>query len=258
MWLMEPLSAAQTSSLSAILGKDKLRRFNRKARFDERFIQRIVTHQPAMEALEYLRGLNSIHLNRVDISLDLVFENQEELARASEIFCKTHVKPHHRDQGVRFYKGSRYSGQKWQHPQVCLNYSDKKCRITGHEFCLHIDWCMTGKQTLRRAGLSTISEIMNLDYRQFWRDRLVFKSVIPEQLGRLYHNHQKSTKRRKPWVHECKNGFKYDMDKSYGNFIIRHLGSTQTIIDKYRKKLRLDSCLCGLKESHLLPSSSYD
>lgn len=270
LWLMKSLSKPEILWLRRICGKDKVYVSDKPAWWDYRFVQRLLIHQPPPEALQYFAQRDEVHINRVDVAIDWTFDSEQELRDAWRVFRETHIKPNHRDQAVRFVRGkkgrrkkrsrlpSRYTGQIWQHPQVCRAYRDKACRMTGEVYCLHVEWAMTGADTLKREGLASVKDIIKLDYRKFWAGKLLFKAVDRVKLGRLFWNYSLGTNRRTPWITKSKCGFEFYKDRRAGGLLWRSLRSTQAIIDKFRKEFRLDSCLVRLDFSHLLPRQSYD
>src|SRR4051794_27422526 len=173
LWLTKPLSSGQFRSLRSKCGSVHV--WNGPAPWPSSYVQRLQLGQPSLEALQFLSGIiRDAHLNAVEIALDWVFEDEEALDDAFEFACRHHVKHHHRDQGVRFYPGkkgrTRYSGPR-NAPNVLAIYADRPCRITGEFHCLHFDWRIKGSAALRRAGISSVRDLLGFNHGRFWVKR---------------------------------------------------------------------------------------
>jgi hypothetical protein len=71
----------------------------------------------------------------------------------------------------------------------------------------------------------------------------------------MYHIHiEGKGRRRGPWIIFCGQiEFPYDRDAAAGAAIVRALGSTQAVLDQYRKRFDANRCLERINVSHLLP-----
>jgi hypothetical protein len=200
----------------------------RKCPFSSKYHWRIQLTRPNETALRILQG-KKYCINQVEEALDLIFETEEELKQATKIFNETNVKKYHRHQQLRFEGSGRYTSKKRKVANNLLSYDDKISRTTGELFCLHIEWRM--KRTgLIQAKLTEIEEIINLERLTFWKQRLVFKSVDHEKLGRLF---TKSKDR--------------EANRRRGREMMETLEDTQTLIDTYGHKRDLRSCLRELE-----------
>jgi hypothetical protein len=192
----------------------------------------------------------------VEISLDWVFSSGSDKDAAFEFLCKHLVKKNHRGQGIRFVgkddKITRYSGPR-SAPNVTAIYADKVSKVTGQD-CVHIDWRINGGAALRRAGIHSLRDLLDLDYHQFWRKRLTICSLDLRSLGRMHWNRNNPVKRRGPWVQlYCNGRFALDVHLRTGSAILRVHQSTQAVIDEYRRDFEVNRCVIPHEVPHLLP-----
>ncbi len=248
-------------------------RLRGKARFNPRYRFRFTFCQPSRDLLLQLSKIEGSIFNHVELSLDLIFDSQQDLDLANAFTCRFFVKKHHRDQGIRYCGDTRYTGGRWEHPNLVAIYADKPSKVTGEVLCLHIDWRAYGVKALERIGLKSTADLANLDHEAFWRNRLLLSKCDPDRLGRMNLNKLKRTDRRSPWITQTKMGsraFKYNMDRATGNLMIHaagyegsgpdlefhsnlNVGSTQAVIDDLRKRLNVRNCLMHYETEHLLP-----
>jgi len=255
VWLKQPVSSEELKWLSEQCGKGGLHVKYRSARFDASLVERLQLRQPNQEALIWLAKRNDVHLNFVEAGLDWPFDAEILKDEAWQFVCKYQMKKYHREHGIRFVAGvTRYTGPR-SAPNVLAIYCDKPCRLTGEIYCTHLDWRMKGAATLRRVGIFSVADLLNFDHRLFWSTRMLFRAMAPAKLGRRYWNHYRKGKRRGRWVVKSKNGFEYDMDARTGGTIIRALGSTQAVLDEYRKRFDVNRCLVPINHAHLLPKA---
>ena len=231
-----------------------MRVWNYPALFDRSFIQRLTIYQPTDEALHWLEShevRNDVHMTRAEVSLDWVFDKEHDKQLSFEFACRYLVKSHHRDQGIRFVgedgKVTRYTGPR-SAPNVLSAYADRHCKVTGEIYCMHLEWRMQGSAALRQSGIHSFRDLNNLDPRQFWAKRLKLRDIDSRALGRMYHNQNRPVKRRRPWIISG-----YDLDAAAGSVIVRALGSTQAVIDRYRQMLPVNRTLRTLETGYLLP-----
>lgn len=249
LWLRQPMTRAQLKQHGAYdcTPRDLVRRFRLA------YGQLIQIPQPKVPTLEYLADRNDAHLNYVEEGLDWVYD---DAADKHEGFWSLHrhvVKRHHGTQQVLLVFGTtRYTGPR-RAPNVLAIYHDKPCRVTGEVDCVHLDWRIRGAAALRRAGIHSVRDLLTLDRRKFWAQRLLLFDVNSERLGRRYHNWQMGTHRRQPWV-ERFGPISYDHDGRAGQIIARAL-TVQGIVDAYTRRFDVRSCLIPIAVADLLPGS---
>jgi hypothetical protein len=140
-------------------------------------------------------------------------------------------------QGLRFVGGvTRYTGPR-KAPNVLAIYRDRPSKVTGEIYCVHFDWRIKGVPALRRAGIISVTDLLTLDHRQFWRERLLLRDFNLRDLGRMYHVHVAGKgRRRRQWVvFSGRKEFPYQVDLRAGATIVRALNSTQAVLDLYGK-----------------------
>ena len=257
IWLKHPLPRKDLTWLRSKCGSIHVH--DQPARFDWSYQQRLQLRQPTHAALQSLSTLNELYLNRVELSLDWTFANEPERDAAYQLVCLHHVKKWHGQQHIGFKKLTRYTGPPGARNLMAL-YPDKACRITGEVFCVHLDWRIKGPGAVRAAGVSSLHDLLDFNYRQFWEGKLLLCEFDVRSLGRHYNSHVAGKGRRRgPWIYFCGHDgwFAYDVDLRTGAIIIEALQSTQQVIDCYRGKFNVNRCLKSIEVQHLLPSSHY-
>jgi hypothetical protein len=51
-------------------------------------------------------------------------------------------------------------------------YKEDHSRITGEEYCLHLEWRLNRLRAVRAAGIETGQDLLKFDHRAFWQKRL--------------------------------------------------------------------------------------
>ena len=229
----------------------------RRKQWDPRYVMGLELYQPDDEALQYLATLDGVLLNYAEVALDWTFSNQQQVDEAYEFVRSFHVKRWHGEQWVVFCRGSsRYTARQGV-ANLLVVYSDLPCRrLTEPTPCLHLEWRLTGARALQRAGLSTVSELLRLDHRQFWQARLLLRTVKQQALGHQYNRHVLGRGRRGgPWIEFYGSGLAYDFDGRAGYVLMRRAGgSTQSVVDLCGKQFDVSRCLSPLEVDELLPN----
>jgi len=244
-WVADPLTKDEIDLLNqfgrvVVHERSEVRTANY---FDKSYRQRLQIFQPSPLVLHLINErCPGATLSYVEPALDWVFSTHHERDNAYDLACLCLVKNNHRDQGIAWAGTTRYTGPRWA-PNVLAIYPDKPSKITG-EYCLHFDWRISKSATLRRIGIGSLTDLINLDLVQFWRKRLLLKGFDLERFGRLRSNHLTGANRRKP-TH---------LDRRAGAWVLRTLGSVQAVIDKYRSGVDVRSCLINANVNHLLPT----
>jgi hypothetical protein len=135
--------------------------------------------------LQWLAALKHSLMNYVEVSLDWIFNSEEKRDDAQEFIRRYHVKRWHGKQQALLYKGTRYTAKR-RAANKLVNYAEQGSRISGELFCEHVEWRLIGARALRRAGIGSLNELLKLDHRQFWTERLLMRTVNLDRLGRMY------------------------------------------------------------------------
>jgi hypothetical protein len=191
-------------------------------------------YQPTNEAIEFLASLKNTQLCQVEFALDFIFDDEMSRDEAAELFDQHFVQRNLRgdkryvsNDGVYF---TRYTIKRWG-PNNAVLYFDRPSKVTGELYCVHFEWRISGTGNLRRAGFASAADFMKIDWREFWRKRLIFFVGNVKTFGRKYQNHRLKTKRRIEWVEIFSGGFAYNHDRIAGT-IFRGL-SMQEIWNLY-------------------------
>lgn len=255
LWVKRPLDRTSLAMLRSRCGPGGVNLRPGPGRFDLNYQQMVQLSQPSPQALAWFAERDDVHMNYVEIALDWMFDNAWTKAEAKQFVHQHLVKKRHRGQGIRWYEGTRYTDRRWA-PNGVVVYDDKPSKVTGQTQCLHIEWRIAGVNTLRRLELDTVEKLIELDHRQFWKDRLLLYKLDVERLGRLYFNREKNTKRRTAWVKRHKGKIIYHTDRRTGQIIFHSVGSVQDVLDQYQRKINVWSCLIRLDIDRLLPGCS--
>jgi hypothetical protein len=252
VWLQQPLRKSDPARLRKHCGS--LRTWNERAGFNPLFRQRLQLCQPTPETLQMIAECGDVHMNYIEVALDWIFDNDFECDDALAFLDRYHVKKYHRDQGIRWHKRTRYTGPR-RAPTVLAAYADKECKLTGETACCHLDWRIRGSAALKRAAIATATDLLNLDYREFWRERLLLFALDLRDLGRRHFNYINGTKRRRSWI-SVYYRLRYDHDKATGAIVFNVFDrSTQKVLDYFGSKFHVRDCLIPLDVEHLLPST---
>lgn len=247
--------------------RPKLHVRNQPMKYNPDYKQRFQLKQPPIEALERCaHGL----LNGLELSLELECSNEDDRQRAFEFVIRHIVKLNHGKQKLRFVgtrpgherarrfdtfelavglgvpedKISLYTGHRGKHPHVIRVYQG---RSKVYQFdsrvmtkpCVRIEWIITGKTPMERT-IGSVNDLINLDHKAFWAQRLRLYDLDARKLGRT-HNEDKGR--------VIKSGrFRYDTDQRTGQFMSQALlslpGNTvQGVIDMFGHRYNLRSYL---------------
>jgi len=216
--------------------------------------QRLQLRRPSREALQWLSASDGILVNYLELALDWSFDHVDERDEAHDFVCKYHVKRWHGDQKIKFVKGTRYTGER-QTANKLVSYADLPSRMTGEVYCVHLEWRLNGVQALRRAGIETVSELLKLDAHEFWKKRLIMRAVDCRALGRQYQIHVLGKGRRRGPYFGSKKTAAYDFDIMVGGTLVMMRGSTQAVVDEFRKGFDVARCLREIDVPQLLPKA---
>jgi len=269
LWLPRPLSGDKLQWLRARCGKLPRPYVNRYG------WQRLKLYQPRREALQFWASVDGAYANFVEVALDWVFSCEADLDEAVAFLRRHIVKSYHRgkihfdpelddiahddnsDFAVihRRRVNTRYSNSR-KSPTNLADYFDRPSKVTGEVHCLHMDWRLQRASALVRAGLPKVADLLTLNHREFWRERLQLRMFDLSKLGRTVRNTQFDSRRRQPWI----NRFGLDVDRRNGAIILRAYGSVQAVLNStIADRAKLRSCLLPQFDvSHLLPNPQGD
>lgn len=112
-----------------------------------------------------------VRLLEVHVALDLIVTSTQE-AKSLQQYVERRLLPSGRSKkDVVMIGGTTYYNRLTRKGVEVAIYSDRASKVTQSP-CVHIEWRTIGAQPLRRAGLYTVPELLSVDHRQFWRDRI--------------------------------------------------------------------------------------
>jgi hypothetical protein len=195
IWRSRPLSKKQTRDVEGDCAPDLRRRRPQDYKWQEPFsglhvlnhsvsfggrhyCQRNQVCRPGKIALSTIDDERGVHLNRLELALDLIFPDKVALVRAFHFLRDHLVKPWHNSQRVFHYTGTNGITLYWGSPHVPCNiviYADLPCRITGEPYCLHVEYRIQASAAILRAGLS-LAALDPFHAHSFWHKifRLAF------------------------------------------------------------------------------------
>lgn len=255
VWLPDRLSEQQFEVLQAECGGIPFHIISRPSQFRRRYKLRLKLSRPTPKALDLLGRIEGAHLNYVEFALDLTFHTDDACDEARAVIDMCIIKRHHQNQKIRYVNGTRYSGPRTA-PNVLVIYSDRPSKVTG-ESCVHIEWRISRSRELRKLNIESACDLIDFDFRAFWKKRLVLGVPDIERLGRYQNNWQNRSKRRKARIVTFGTpSFRYNSDERIGNTLWRMKPSVQLIIDHSRGKYPIRGAIRILDAAHLLPSRS--
>ena len=255
-WLPRRLTAQEMAWLAQHCGELRTPKW-RKRRDRVGYKQYIDLKQPTDAALHYLHSIGNVLINYVEYALDWTFNHEDERDDAW-IFTDRHIvkRWHRHSQGIRYVKSvkgvTRYTAGRHGNSNL-VSYADKPSRITGELYCVHIEFRMR-LRALRRIGISSARDLLNYDHHRFWTQRLLLRAIDLDRFGRRYNREiLHKGPRTGAWMRRRMDGTVYNQDLRTAGKIVRSYGSTQAVIDQYRKYMDVKGCLVDLEVEHLLP-----
>jgi hypothetical protein len=251
---------------------------NRPSRFGQGYRQRLELRQPLQTALQWVAERDDALVNRVEITLDYIFDSWSDRDQAQE-FLHFHLIRRWRSkrQQVRLYRTSkqldsrgrrtaervyeiedartRYDSGRWSRNGITV-YVENHSRVTGELFCLHLEWRANGLRAVQSAGIKSASDLLEFDHHEFWKKRLLLVDVDSERFGRIVRNRRAGSKSRSPAFKTCWPGRQVNIDRHWGSRFVRSVGSLQELLDTYRTEARLERALRPISNSAWLPPSA--
>ena len=278
-WLKLPADRQALKILDQHCGKGGLDSENKPAPFGRNYRQRLEFRQPSFEALQWLAGRDDVLVNRIEVTLDYIFDSPAALDRAQE-FLHFHLirRWHSKKQQVRLYRGSKERDSRGKRraervheieqtttrydagrrsKNALVIYTENHSRGTGELYCLHLEWRANGLRPVQAAGIRSASDLLEFDHHAFWKRRLLLVDVDPERLGRLLRNRASGLKSRSPIFKTDWAGRQTNMDHYRGSHILRWgVGSIQELLDTYGREVRIQRILEPISNSAWLPGST--
>lgn len=262
-WAIDPLNQYTLDLLEAECGKGGLHVSDERARFDYRYCQRVQLNQPTENALPLLAQRSDVHINGVEIALDLIFKNWFEMERAIDFLHRHLVRRWHGSrQEIRVYRDRQHAADDdtgqcrydagRSAPNRIVVYPENFTRVTGELHCLHIEWRAKGVRATRAAGISTPEDLLKFSHREFWQERLRLRDVDRRKLGLMIRNQSTGRRHRTPKTIQ-KGKFQYPIEARTGEGYARMHETIQELIHHMKSICRIDRALIPISNQMLLP-----
>jgi hypothetical protein len=265
-WVPNPLNREELAVLERACGPGNVHIENRPGGFNNHYSQygqKIELCRPSRRALRLLARLNDVLINRLEITLDLIFKYREDVDEGWD-FLHQHLVRRWRRQGqeIRVFRSAprdddpgagetRYDAGR-EVPNRLVVYSEDHTRATGEPNCLHVEWRLNGLRAIRAAGIKSGQDLLEFDHRAFWQDRLRLYMVNRRKLGRLLRNRLNGTRRRTPEILR-RGRYGYDVEGRTGEACARSFETVQELIDKVKSSIRIHRALIRIPNDSLLP-----
>ena len=166
-------------------------------RQDRRYPYRLLIQLPQPAFFRELKNLVCISycVNRVDLPLDLIGRDFVQ-ARLTKRFCANNQvqRWHGKRQRTQYQNSMYWARDRWTRRNFAV-YADRPCKLTD-EPCCHIEYRIRGAGACRRAGFSTIDDLINIDHRGIWERELRFEYMPEESLDWVIENTARRSRRR--------------------------------------------------------------
>jgi hypothetical protein len=167
-------------------------------RTDGKWFWTVFVHQPTIAALDVLqRSTSPFRITQVHVSLDLLpTDLRQALTLQRYIESRLVVTKRPSARSVHVDDCTTYFGKGARRGSEVVLYSDRRSKAEQTRACLHIDWRIKGAEALRAASLSTPTDVVELNHRRFWDERLLlWRAPSP---GDLLAARQREVKRQFP------------------------------------------------------------
>jgi len=269
VWLRRPIDRAKLKILRRQCRHLRVR--NKPTRFLGGYSQRLKFKGPGIGVLRWLASRDDALVNRIEISLDYVFDNWVDRTEAFEFMHHHFVRLWHgRRQQIRIRRASeRYKG--WERVREielgqtrydtarrapnCVGFcKEKHCRVTGELNNLHVEWRANGLKAVRATGIHRTADLLTFDHYEFWRRRLLLYKVDSERLGRMIRNKAKGTKRTKPEKTTSRRVMPFNDDLRVGETIRIAYETAQQVAARFAPDLRVRRALTRIPNDAWLPN----
>jgi hypothetical protein len=265
-WAREPYDRGALAELRELSGRGWIYSRNGPARFDAHYRQRIDLQQPTDDTLRHLAGRGDALINKVEITVDYVFESAATRDDAWKFLHRHMIRRWHgKKQQIRLYRpgmqeddeggaGTRYDASRGA-PNMTALYPDGFSRVTGELNCVHLEWRLSGLKAVRNAGIESGQDLLEFNRRQFWQKRLLLYDVDPRRLGRLIRNHARGTRRRSSEDEVWAERFRVNLDGRTGENHLASHDTIQELLDHLRSLHleRVHRALVPISTESLLP-----
>ena len=246
-WLSKAITPGHARRLRRLCGD--LHVLEEPMRHNPKWVMRLQARQACrdyLEALQKIEASQPILINYVELARDECCAGRREIEALHAHRCAHELRLWHpKRQDTRAYddsRGNTYDAAR-KKARVLTRYMEEHCRITGELDCLHSEFRLMGVQSVRRAGIHAVSDLINFDHVQWWQAKTrVVTTPDVERLGRLVRNRRDNTRDRTPIIHVVRSGkhtFTFNLDDRLGTCIMARFDTTQAFVDHFGGVSRL-------------------
>jgi hypothetical protein len=116
-----------------------------------------------------------------------------------------------------------------------------------------MEWRANVLRAVQAAGIKSAADLLQFDHHAFWKKRLLLVDVEIERLGRIFRNRANKTRSRTPAFETDWRGVERNMDRYWGEVIVRSVGSLQELLDTHGREVRVNRALLPISNSAWLP-----
>ena len=197
------------------------------------WIFKLTVHQPTPTSVQILgEAVEAIRarLLEVHLSLDLITRSPNDAITLQD-YLEGRLLPSTRlKHPISKFKGTTYFNRKTRKGVEVALYSDKPSKVSGQP-CFHMDWRVIGTVALKRAGLATVSAILDLEHKIFWNERLAL--WLPPSITMLTNARLRQDKSKKP---EAINN---PLNQSQARLLLRDASSPRGVVIAHEVLSRL-------------------
>jgi hypothetical protein len=217
--------------------------------YNQDLIYCVQARQPTTAYLETLLKLEAtmpIWINYAELARDECWPSRGVLVNVKEYRDGHELRLWHpkAEQTVSYDDefGNTYDASR-KKPRLLTRYMEEHSRITGELDCLHTEFRLMGKQSCERAGIETVSDLINFNHEAWWAAKTrIVTSPDYERLGRLVRNRRDNTRDRKPLIEFYRRGrvrLRFNHDWRLGYSWVKGCENMQAFVDSFGGVSRL-------------------
>jgi hypothetical protein len=185
-------SASRQSQLEqASAGNEKHNIIARALSHHDTMVLMIDARQPNKAYLKRLGKavVGDCVVNYVEFAMDIIGDDAGPVAKLRTLLNGLLTFERNSKQGRYFYynhsEETYYFGNRYNHKEVLVVYSDKDSKIAKGQPCVHIELRLYGSEIIKKQGLYTIEDLVDVSHQQIWDKYLDLRDVSYTELGRL-------------------------------------------------------------------------
>jgi hypothetical protein len=224
VWFKAKPSAAQLAELERLCPSLYDRNGSEEPmRCNPQWIYYVKATQPSlayMESLAKIAETIPILINCVELARDECCNNRHDLEDLYEFRCNHEIRLwHSKTQTLHRYEdssGNTYDARRTR-ARVMTRYKEPGSRSTKGTHCLHTEIRLNGSQSVERAGIYEVRDLINFDHVAWWATRTrILTAPDTERLGRYLRNKYYRTRRQSAQFDTWRHGLKVNLDAYRG------------------------------------------